>query len=329
MSALRVFARPIGLHSHAMVRIANAIEAHAPASVEFVEDQSAADLIIFYPIGADWMPAIENVEALGKQYALVQCCVKSTGASCSTWWPVWQRSACTWSYLDVNRILAEEIYSATYSEGFTIIPRLSDSRFYYAPLGVDDALRPALGAPLNFFRKGTKSVVTTGHVSGCPAEAIYEVWEAALASGYTVTHVGPKLPEWRPGVRVRTGISDRELRAIYNSATFVASLRYVEGFELPAAEGLVNGATPILFDQPDLRHWYGNSAMYVPECEGPELVRSIKDVFEFGLSVAGNKIVGTPVLQPVHDTLRSIDILSRFSWPPLVEEFWHRILSNI
>jgi hypothetical protein len=305
-----------------MVRIANAIERHAPASVEIVSDEPSAHLIMFYPIGADWIPLIEEAEAAGKRFALVQCCVKSTGASCSTWWPVWKRSLCTWSYLDLNFLAFAEnappielcddredsdpaAWAAKYG--------LPDSRFYYAPLGVDDAFLPP-----NYSRSDRRTVVTTGHVSGCPAEAIYEVWEAALSCGYRVTHVGPKLPGWRPGVRVRQGVSDQELRLIYRSAAFVGALRYVEGFELPALEGLASGATPILFDQSDLKHWYGDHALYVPEVEGTELVVALSDIF--------HDHEYDPDVRPL-DIQQ--EIVQRFDWSTLVGEFWQRILSNI
>lgn len=299
---LRVFARPIGLHSRAMIRIANAIERHAPDSIEFVDDQSVADLVVFYPIGADWIPFIEGVESVGKKFALLQCCVKSTGASCETWAPVWQRSACTWSYLDLYRFWREESPETV----------VSLDHFYYAPLGIDDAFLPPTSSTLK--RAPRNTVVTTGYVSGRPAEAIAEVWEAALACGYRVVHVGGKIKDaWRPGVRVREGISDQELRLIYRSAAYVASLRYVEGFELPALEGLACGATPILFDQPDLRHWYGDAALYVPELEGANLAHELIDVFRNG--------------HP--ERPESSAVLNRFSWPTLVGEFWCRILSNI
>lgn len=318
MTALRVFARPIGLHSRAMIRIANAIERYAPPFVktagdetirplEFVSDQSSADLVIFYPIGADWIPLIEEVEAAGKRFALVQCCVKSTGASCETWAPVWWRAECVWSYLDLVRMLREE-------RGESAALHYPD-RFYYAPLGIDDAFL----LPYYLHTEST-TVVTTGYVSGCPAEAIYEVWEAALSCGYHVTHVGPKLPGWRPGVRIREGVSDQELRMIYRSAAFVASLRYVEGFELPALEGLVSGATPILFDQPDLRHWYRDYALYVPEVAGAELAEHLKDnVFYSYKSQYKPEII--------RENLR--DVAARFDWSRLAGEFWQRILSNI
>lgn len=313
---LRVFARPIGLHSPAMIRIANAIERHAPASVEIVSDQSSADLVILYPIGADWIPLIEEVEAQGKRFALVQCCLKSTGASCSTWAPVWDRAACVWSYLDLNRLADEEWKADWSSDRSRLPPSAFENSFYYAPLGIDDAFLSHASTPHTHSRN---TVVTTGHVSGRPAEAIYEVWEAALSCGYRVTHVGPKLPSWRPGVRVRTGISDQELRQIYLEAAFVGALRYVEGFELPALEGLACGATPILFDQPDLYRWYGKGALYVPELEGQELVEELVRLFRWQ---------NQPSILPV-DSARNADILSRFSWSTLVGEFWQRILSNI
>lgn len=306
---LRVFARPIKLHSRAMIRIADAIERHAPASVEIVSGQSFADLVIFYPIGADWIPLIEETEAAGKRFALVQCCVKSTGASCKMWAPIWNRAACVWSYLDLSRLADEEWKADWSSDRSRLPPSAFENKFYYAPLGIDDAFIPLLRYPTQTNRN---TVVTTGYVSGRPAEAISEVWEAALACGYQVTHVGGKIKDaWRPGVRVREGVSDQELRATYRSAAFVASLRYVEGFELPALEGLACGAIPILFDQPDLRHWYGDDALYVPEEEGPELAEKLKIEFRY---VRGR--VSAPNLD-------------RFSWSTLAGEFWQRILSNI
>lgn len=293
---LRVHLTPTGLFSPAMERIARALTRYAPDSVDLVKSRADADLEILYVINAD---AIEHCAALralsaSKRYAIVQCCIATAGGESEDWLDLWEQSALTWSYykLDVPRPL-----------------------FYHAPLGVDDIFRTT--PPLRDPR--IPRVITTGHVSGRGAEEIAAVWRAAQLAGIPAVHVGPTSvvgatdPDLTRGVQFIGTLSDEALRNLYWSSEYVAALRYVEGFELPAAEGLCCGANAIMFDQPAMRTWYGTlSGVRTVSEHDRDLVNTIAQKFR-----RGPKLVYT-------DAARAA-----FDWAPIAGGFWERLMHNV
>ena len=50
---MKVFVTPTGLHSYAMVRVANALARYAPPHVQIVTDRQAADCAVLHVIGPD------------------------------------------------------------------------------------------------------------------------------------------------------------------------------------------------------------------------------------------------------------------------------------
>jgi glycosyltransferase involved in cell wall biosynthesis len=99
---------------------------------------------------------------------------------------------------------------------------------------------------------------------------------AAQGLGLDVQHLGSTLG--RPGVACYVDVSDQDVARLYQRSRYVSGLRRIEGFELPAAEGLLCGARPILFDRPHYRKWYGDLAVYIPEEPRPQAQASIADV---------------------------------------------------
>lgn len=322
---MKVFANPaIALHSTAMVRIYRAILAHCMYDVEFTDDITAADLVIFYPISGDWFKLIDECVARGQKYALVQCTSVGDRAE---WVKRWAKAECVWSYLDLLRDYRYDTHGSLSSMPSAVDLADAIDRYYYAPLGVDSAV---FNCPYHYRHShipsppSRKYIVTTGFVHGRPAEAITEAWRAARIVGLPVVHVGgwpvgidnkpnnvvgTKL-RW-PHVQHAPGVSDSVLADIYRQARYVVSLRYSEGFELPAAEGLCCGARAILFDQADLRRWYGNHAIYLPELDGNELVERLVEVF-------GSNV-------PVEEEERR-ETVKLFDWAPIVDGFWKEIL---
>jgi len=299
---VKIHLNPVGLYSPAMMRIATALKAHAPSWVSFVENPSQANLRVLYVIGDDAVSGCEAIRAVGQKYVIVQCFPPGadTPEARAAFGDLdlidtWRNAEFVWSYHDMSGLSRRH--------GFP---------FYHAPLGLDAEFMAELPLP-----QRSRKVITMGHVSGPLAEAIEEVWTAAQFEGVKGMHIGPgsvggmRQPfSWRS---TDGAITDEALSHEYGSAQWVAALRHLGGFELPAAEGLACGARPILFDQPDMRHWYGESAVYVPECSGDQLVGLLRTVFR------GDYV---PVTTQERRAARD-----RFSWRRIATGFWSTMIT--
>lgn len=282
---MKVYLQPTGLYSRAMLRVAAALAEHAPAHVEITGRRDAADLVVSHVIGPDSdLPA-------PRREAVIQYCLRS---SASFDWPSrWRDAALVWSYYDLPAL------------GFT------DMNFYHAPLGVD-----AVFCEMPIATHQRTHVMTSGYVSSAKGEAIEEMAMAAWMLGMPVKHLGPSNIE---GMSMSPGegwtslfdISDKALREHYHTCLWVSGLRHWEGFELPVIEGLACGARPIVFDRPDMRQWYDEHAVFVPESTGSELVGHLLDVLD-------------EEPEPVDEAERAW-VAERFSWKTIARGFWERI----
>ena len=244
---MKVFLHPTGLHSHAMLRVAAALEKYKPDDVTVVGRPHAADVQIFHVIGSDVLHLVQ-----GREYAVIQYCFRSANGNLEEWQEFWRKSRVVWSYYDLH-------------------DKVKDVPFYFSPLGVD-------GNIFQFRALLRNAVMTSGYVSGPGAEPIEEVGVVAEQMRMPVIHVGPPTIEgMKTYPRRRTAylnVPDNQLVDLYNKCLWVSGMRYVEGFEMPVIEGLACGARPICFDREDMRQWYDGHAVFVPECNGGEL-RSI------------------------------------------------------
>jgi glycosyltransferase involved in cell wall biosynthesis len=298
---MKVFLSPsIALHSPAMVRIENALIRYLPDDYTVVSEREEADLCIFYPISYEWKHYIDECRKRGQKYALIQCCYKTSGASFDEWKSLWDDAVVVWSYLDLLE-----------GRNDPSIP------FYHAPLGVDEAfLNPVVTHPKRDY------IVTTGTVHGEGAEAIKECWQAAFKCGLGVVHVGPwpenvsnsKYDFEEENLQTITNCTDQTLRGIYQNALYTCSLRYVEGFELPALESLSCGTRAIVFTQPAMTKWYYRFADFVPESGSSELVKHLVSKFSHY----------EPLSQSLIDEVRS-----RFDWRIICERFWQIVQMEI
>src|SRR5207253_7002977 len=110
-----------------------------------------------------------------------------------------------------------------------------------------------------------------------------------------------------------SGLSDIQLATLYAQCHYVSGLRRIEGFELPAAEGLLCGARPILFDRDHYRNWYGSLAEYITESDRPGVVAQLVDLF--------GRQVRTVTADERNEAVR------RFHWPTILNGFWERCLA--
>ena len=290
---MRVYVSAPTVRSPSLARIEQALASYRPVGVETGWSMSLADLVVVYVIGRqDRVSATTALlRARGQRYAVIQLVLRSTKRpSTSGWRAIWDGAVATWSYLDLNAAIAEDGGVGT------------AGAFYHAPLGVD----------ANVFTMPTTTdrpyvVLTTGQ------SALTEgVREAALAGvGRRVFPLGPPLRII--GAASATGSTDAELANLYGQCEFVCGLRRTEGFELPAAEGLLCGARPVLFDRPHYRTWYDGLAEFIPEGPRPGVVDDLEALFQRGA-------------RPVTDEERRM-AAERFDWARICGEFWARCLA--
>lgn len=311
---MKVFAECDPSYSQGIHRIVRAIKAFAPlgAGIEFVDKVEDADFRILHVIGWGSIPWANPVypehsdpfEAM--PYAVMQYCVRtSENPRPSLWWDeVWKGARVVASYYDLAAYLDEEWKTTRATEWRRADQPFGDEPFYLTPLGVDATTFQRRGPLRKRFAFGTSGYVAE-------TEGVREVYEATQRAGVELFHLGPRLFNGE-GVTFATGIPDALLAQLWSQCLYVAGLRRVEGFELPAAEGLLCGARPVMFDAPHYRDHFGDLAEYVPEVEPAELTERIADILARPYrAVTDNEIT------------RAREI---FNWPRIVRGLWERIL---
>ena len=206
------------------------------------------------------------------------------------WKSLWEGAEVVWSYLDLR----------TFAPTYTF-------NFYHAPLGVD---RDVFNRQHECERDIT--LLTTGFVAN--AECVRESSEAVRRVGGQHVHVGE---DFQLGSHAKTmiSISDAEMANLYSRSQFVAGLRRDEGFELPAAEGLLCGARPIMFDAPHYRQWFDDFAEFVPEDRASVVTNAIEAVLRRDdLEVS---------------TAESERAAQVFDWHTVIDGFWTSVRSRI
>lgn len=288
---IKVFADPKS-ESRGLNRIAVALKQQAPTSVKLVDSKDKADLIIFYINGrrVQTKTEIDHLVQQGKKYAIIQICVRSTkNPSTADWLPLWQGASVVWSYYDLPAWCAKDKVSP-------------DFNFYHAPLGIDKAFR--------VYPTKKKYIIATSGL-GYLTESARECILAAITVGKRVFHVGPMITN-RPEVDFSNGMTDTELAKNYSVCEFVSGLRRTEGFELPVIEGLVCGARPIVFDQPHYRHWFNDFALFIPEGNRDEVIKSLVKIFK-----KKPKLVRQSEIKEAR---------RRFDWEKITSGFWEKCL---
>ena len=275
------------IDSRGVQRVATALRKHLLAGA-IVDSTREADLVVLHVIGRQdrmWAQA-KKLLAEGKRYAVIQYCLRSTlRPSTEGWLPLWRDAEAVWSYLDLPTLCAEDGQQA-------------DFAFYHAPLGVDGSVfypRPLQEERCN--------VVTSG--LSYLTESVREVIKAARIARQEIIHLGPQVA---PKLFCVENVEDATLAGIYSQSLYVSGLRRTEGFELPAAEGLLCGARPILFNRPHYRQWYDGLGVFIPEGSREEVIESLVKVFS------------RPYV-PLNQ-VQIFEAGKRFAWPPILNDFW-------
>ena len=297
---MKVFLKTQYQLSIAMDRIVSNLIRYKSSKVIILNSPEEADLAVLHVIGyEETAQSIRRLTALGKKYAMIQYCLRSTEAqSAQEWIPLWTEAAFVWSYYDLPKLCKEEGLE------------FPDTPFLFAPLGVDTQVF-SQGLSL---AKYPHKVLTTGTVA--PSECI-DLVNAACAQVDTRMgahmHVGilTETTEEFNGsiVHYEHEIPDNRLAQLYRQTEYVCGLRRVEGFELPAAEGLLCGTIPILFDKPHYRDWFGDfGALFIKEGTDDEIIQSLVEIFQKPKS---------------HWPPRDIEgAKKQFDWQHICETFW-------
>ncbi len=283
--------------SRGLDRIRSALVRYCPDDVEFVKDERVADLVVIYAIGR--RDRIERqakqILSRGQRYAVIQVCLRSTmSPSTRDWLAVWQQAEVTWSYYDLEQAMWDDG-----NRKGSQVPH-----FYHAPLGADADVFDGAHAGL----KANKFIIATSGESRL-SESVRECWLAAEAVDREVIHLGPLHPPKH--VTPINNATDGQLAVYYANCEFVSGLRRTEGFELPAVEGLLCGARPIVFDTPDYRWCYGDHAEYVHEGTRAEVVDQLVTLFRRGA-------------RGVTEEERA-DAVERFNWATIIGGFYDRL----
>jgi glycosyltransferase involved in cell wall biosynthesis len=279
----------IGLH-----RVARALALYAPPEIEIVDNKTDADIVVIHVIGHGSMQGWDLRP--DQKQAMIQYCLKTTeDARPEAWSRHWTRSCAIWSYYDLQDYCAKR----------NALPPPDDAwKFYHAPLGVDGTVfKPSMPARKLF------AFGTSGYIA--ETEGVRECYEAASSFKRDMFHLGPRLGLGQ-GVCYIHGITDREVAEFWSQCSYVAGMRRIEGFELPALEGLACGSRPVVFDAPHYRHWFGEHAEYVPEADHDTVVDALKS------------LLSKPV-RPVTPAERT-HALGIFDWKKLVTGFWENAL---
>ncbi len=279
--------------SRAMARVSSALAEHVASPFEIVKSERMADVVVLHVIGWGGLePLLEKLRARKQKFVIMQYCLTSTeNSSTAAWLPIWQEALAVWSYYDLKAFMRAEGV-----EG--------DFNFYHAPLGAD--ARIFQHEPSNEVYRA----FSTGYVA--ESECLGEVADACAATGSMMAHIGGKCSRLQsPHVDSREGVSDALYCEMLRLSRYVTGLRRCEGFELPAAEGLLCGTRPVLFDAVHYRSWFGELAEYIPEASPEDVTKSLTELFS-----------SEPRRVTAEERREAAD---RFNWSTLVSGFYRRM----
>ena len=292
---MKVYLEPPQGLSKAMSRVANALRIHCPLPI--VRYEQEADLVILHVIGMTGLhEKLHQIKKRNQQYAILQYCLRTTERpDTNSWVEIWRNAAAVWSYYDLNAAMAND------GVPFKL------QNFWYSQLGAD------IGVFLQSnFGPREYTICTSGYVA--ETEGVSEAFDAVVKVKGRQFHLGPPLIKHHL-IDSKVNIPDSILVGFLNNCQFVAGLRRVEGFELPAVEGLLCGARPIVFDRPHYRQWFGSLAEYVEEGSYETLVEDLQALF-----VEGPRTVTREEMERARQL---------YDWAPLCWGFWGTVRNTI
>ncbi|MHC4748318.1 MAG: hypothetical protein ACYTFW_00445 [Planctomycetota bacterium] len=265
---MRVRIEPAEQNDMAITRVRNALKQYAPAGLEFIEDPGEfdVDLLVMNINGrcGRTKRRIAKARNYGAEIIILQISLLSTiNPDVRDWMPVWDIAKMIWSYYDLPQIAIDQGVEPTFAD-----------KFYRAPLGADSETFKPSGAE----KKYRAITVTRGYLT----ESTREIIRAIRQAGGEIAYVGPHMEglEHVHELHQFENVSDEKLADLYSSSYYVCALRRNEGQDLPAAEGLLCGARPIVFDRADQADWYGEFSVVIKETGRDQIERDLATIFK-------------------------------------------------
>lgn len=262
--------------------------------VQFVSNVKEADIVVEQAIGAKCM---RRIRARGKPYVVHQFCLKTAQwrRHREEWERFWRDAVCVVSYYDMTAYAPRSVL---------------------CPLGADfDLFRTAPGLRKRW------DLMTTGYATGQEPIDHAHLAMRQVKQNSQIVHVGGKCYS-AGNVDHKERITDNEFASTVRQSRWVSCLRWVEGFEMTAAEALASGSRPIMFDLPCYRRWFDGHAVFVPHTirDGRRRVRGSRLVEDLS-----SVLLGQPeeVTDEERETLRR-----RFGWRAVANQFWSGILEH-
>lgn len=288
---MRVRIEPAEQNDIAINRIRDALKKYAPDGLEFIENHADFDVDLLVMIVNGRCGRTKRRMAEARKYdaniAVMQISLASTrNPFVKDWLPVWNYAERIWSYYDLPKIAREQGIAPTF-----------ESVFYHAPLGVDSEVFKPSGAKKEYLAMA----VTKGYLT----ESTREILAAVRHFGVVAAYVGPHINGLKD-VDQFTNITDEELADLYSKSHYICALRRLEGQDLPAAEGLLCGARPIVFDRPD--QTWSPSFLTIPEVDREQIIQDLIKVLRSDYA---------PVTQSEIEYAKEI-----FDWQTFAEGFW-------
>jgi glycosyltransferase involved in cell wall biosynthesis len=266
----------------AFKRISNALHVHAPSWVEWT-DYESADIMIVHVVGGGEVEMCEKP----KPKVIIQHCYFTASAHEIDYAKYWEQALLAVSFHDLRKYTDK------------VIP------YYGMPWGAD----PAVFKYSNKGRRNIK-VMATGHVA--ETEGIDKLFEACKTTGFSLFQTGGNFG-WDPKhYFFLPYMEDEDLADILNSTQYVSALRFIEGFELMAIEGLMCGARPLVPDDPTY-DWYREHAITI--YKDKDITTQLVDIF---------KVTPNPVSPEEHR-----QIVEKFSWDKLVRDFFEALKGKL
>jgi len=282
---MRVFLA-VSFPSFGVSRVAMQLEKYLPSDFVITNDPVSADLTVLHVIGRHDhnLERAKRVVDAGHKYAVIQYTLKSTrNPDPKDWVEFWSGAKVMWSYYDLKKYIPD---------------------MYHAPLGTNpDIFYQEPDTPKNYL------IGTNASGSCYQAECIGEARLAVFRAGGRMLHIGEPFGS-DPSVDHFENITDDQMRHFYNQCSWYSALRRRDGFEMIAAEALLCGVRPIMFDTPDYRHWFDGLAKFIPETSVGETVRNLTKVLKSEIEpVTKEEIKATK---------------KRFNWETIARGFWER-----
>ena len=275
--------------SHSIRRVVQHLMLYRPDWAQYVRDRDDADVVIDHAVDNNWLPIRDD-----QQHVFWQYTYETSPTTREEWEVAWERALMVASYLP-----------------------LPTDRLHLTPLGA----APNVFGPMASAKK-RYGYLATGYVAD--SECIDLAYQACVEVGLPLMHVGGDLKLGPPDKYVNVeGITDLELCTLYNESYLALATRKEEGFELPAVEAAMCGVPAVMLDLPCYRRWFDGLVFWAaPNNTWQEMIRLLWQASQ-------SNHPGHELARPLIGERLRAEAIDRFSWRPIIENFWDVLEARI